>query len=88
MLNTSKIEQLIGSGLHLIQKSEPEDAIILEEELEEFRSYCQEVFGRVARFHQRLTSWHPVRTNEVVSLWNPCCFFANRFIFKSHIDKE
>lgn len=71
MLNTSKIDQLIASGKYLIQKSEPEDAIILEEELEEFCSYCQEVFGRVARFHQRLTSWHPVRAKEVVSLLEP-----------------
>ncbi|KAM3852614.1 nesprin-2 isoform 7-T7 [Vipera latastei] len=64
MLNTSKIDQLIASGKYLIQKSEPEDAIILEEELEEFCSYCQEVFGRVARFHQRLTSWHPGLEDE------------------------
>ncbi|XP_070798547.1 nesprin-2 [Pituophis catenifer annectens] len=70
MLNTSKIEQLIASGLYLIQKSEPEDAIILEEELEEFRSYCQEVFGRVARFHQRLTSWHPGLEDEKESSEN------------------
>ncbi|KAL7992726.1 hypothetical protein Chor_016982 [Crotalus horridus] len=64
MLNTSKIDHLIASGKYLIQKSEPEDAIILEEELEEFCSYCQEVFGRVARFHQRLTSWHPELEDE------------------------
>lgn len=76
MLNTSKIDHLIASGKYLIQKSEPEDAIILEEELEEFCSYCQEVFGRVARFHQRLTSWHPVRTNEVVSLLEAMLFLC------------
>uniref|UniRef100_A0A8C7E020 KASH domain-containing protein n=1 Tax=Naja naja TaxID=35670 RepID=A0A8C7E020_NAJNA len=70
MLNTSKIDQLIASGLYLIQKSEPEDAIILEEELEEFRSYCQEVFGRVARFHQRLISWHPGLEDEKESSEN------------------
>ncbi|XP_013914384.1 PREDICTED: nesprin-2, partial [Thamnophis sirtalis] len=70
MLNTSKIEQLIASGLHLIKKSEPEDAIILEEELEEFCNYCQEVFGRVARFHQRLTSWHPGLEDEKESSEN------------------
>ncbi|XP_070607106.1 nesprin-2 isoform X2 [Erythrolamprus reginae] len=69
-LNTSKIEELIASGLHLIQKSEPEDAIILEEELQEFQSYCQEVFGRVARFHQRLTSWHPGLEDEKESSEN------------------
>ncbi|ETE66047.1 Nesprin-2, partial [Ophiophagus hannah] len=70
MLNTSKIDQLIASGLYLIQRSEPEDAIILEEELEEFRSYCQEVFGRVARFHQRLISWHPGLEDEKESSEN------------------
>uniref|UniRef100_A0A670ZE95 Spectrin repeat containing nuclear envelope protein 2 n=1 Tax=Pseudonaja textilis TaxID=8673 RepID=A0A670ZE95_PSETE len=70
MLNTSKIDQLIASGLYLIQKSEPEDAIILEEELEEFYSYCQEVFGRVARFHQRLISWHPGLEDEKESSEN------------------
>ncbi|XP_063145116.1 nesprin-2 [Candoia aspera] len=63
-LNTNKIDQLIVSGEYLIQKSEPEDAIILEEELEEFHSYRQEVFGRVARFRQRLTSWHPGLEDE------------------------
>ncbi|KAG8449354.1 hypothetical protein GDO86_016124 [Hymenochirus boettgeri] len=55
-LNTNKIDQLIVSGEHLIQKSEMLDAVVIEEELEELHRYCQEVFGRVSRFHQRLTS--------------------------------
>ncbi|XP_051871093.1 nesprin-2-like isoform X2 [Pristis pectinata] len=59
-LNTNKIDQLIVSGEHLIQKMEPLDAVDIEEELEELHTYCQEVFGRVARFHQRLTSKRPV----------------------------
>uniref|UniRef100_A0A8C8R8W1 KASH domain-containing protein n=1 Tax=Pelusios castaneus TaxID=367368 RepID=A0A8C8R8W1_9SAUR len=58
-LNTNKIDQLIDFGEQLIQKSEPMDATLIEEELEELHKYCQEVFGRVSRFHQRLTSRHP-----------------------------
>uniref|UniRef100_W5MW17 Spectrin repeat containing, nuclear envelope 2a n=1 Tax=Lepisosteus oculatus TaxID=7918 RepID=W5MW17_LEPOC len=56
MLHTNKIDQLIVFGENLIQKSEPIDAVLIEDELEELHSYCQEVFGRVARFHHRLTS--------------------------------
>lgn len=36
------------------------DATLIEEELEELHSYCQEVFSRVGCFHQRLTSPQPV----------------------------
>uniref|UniRef100_A0A8C4SXD6 KASH domain-containing protein n=1 Tax=Erpetoichthys calabaricus TaxID=27687 RepID=A0A8C4SXD6_ERPCA len=53
-LNTNKIDQLIVFGENLIQKCEPLDAVLIEDELEELHSYCQEVFGRVARFHHRL----------------------------------
>ncbi|XP_055989127.1 nesprin-2 isoform X2 [Sorex fumeus] len=55
-LNTNKIDQLIVFGEQLIQKSEPLDAVLIEDELEELHRFCQEVFGRVSRFHQRLTS--------------------------------
>ncbi|PIO39237.1 hypothetical protein AB205_0101830, partial [Aquarana catesbeiana] len=55
-LNTNKIDQLIVFGEQLIQKSEAMDAVIIEDELEEIHRYCQEVFGRVYRFHERLTS--------------------------------
>ena len=48
-------------GEQLIQKSEPLDAVLIEDELEELHRYCQEVFGRVSRFHRRLTSHAPVR---------------------------
>uniref|UniRef100_A0A803TY05 Spectrin repeat containing nuclear envelope protein 2 n=1 Tax=Anolis carolinensis TaxID=28377 RepID=A0A803TY05_ANOCA len=54
MLNAKKIDQLTEFGEHLIQKSEPSDAVVIEEELEELHKYCQDVFGRVSRFHQRL----------------------------------
>ncbi|KAM6069250.1 nesprin-2 [Theristicus caerulescens] len=63
-LNTNKIDQLIVFGEQLIQKSEPLDATLIEDELEELHRYCQEVFGRVARFHQRLTSRHPGSDDE------------------------
>ncbi|XP_040268686.1 nesprin-2 [Bufo bufo] len=55
-LNANKIDQLIVFGEQLIQKSEAMDAVIIEDELEEIHRYCQEVFGRVYRFHDRLTS--------------------------------
>ncbi|XP_053143373.1 nesprin-2 isoform X2 [Hemicordylus capensis] len=63
-LNTNKIDQLTEFGEHLIQKSEPSDAVVIEEELEELCKYCQEVFGRVSRFYQRLISWHPGLEDE------------------------
>lgn len=59
-LNTNKIDALIVFGENLIQKSAPLDAALIEDELEELHSYCQEVFGRVARFHQRLVNKRPV----------------------------
>ncbi|KAL0178344.1 hypothetical protein M9458_027238, partial [Cirrhinus mrigala] len=59
-LNTNKIDALIVFGENLIQKSAPLDAVLIEDELEELHSYCQEVFGRVARFHHRLISRRPV----------------------------
>ncbi|XP_008061512.1 nesprin-2 [Carlito syrichta] len=63
-LNTNKIDQLIVFGEQLIQKSEPLDAVLIEDELEELHRYCQEVFGRVARFHRRLTSRAPGLEDE------------------------
>uniref|UniRef100_A0A480L0G3 Nesprin-2 n=2 Tax=Sus scrofa TaxID=9823 RepID=A0A480L0G3_PIG len=63
-LNTNKIDQLIVFGEQLIQKSEPLDAVVIEDELEELHRYCQEVFGRVSRFHRRLTSPGPGLEDE------------------------
>ncbi|XP_017294594.1 nesprin-2 isoform X2 [Kryptolebias marmoratus] len=63
-LNTNKIDTLIVFGENLIQKSSPLDAVLIEDELEELHSYCQEVFGRVARFHQRLVNRRPVQEEE------------------------
>ena len=53
-MNHNKIEQIIAQGDQLIEKSEPLDAAVIEEELDELRRYCQEVFGRVDRYHKKL----------------------------------
>ncbi|XP_067338852.1 nesprin-2 isoform X4 [Channa argus] len=62
-LNTERIDGLIVFGEGLIQKSSPQDAALIEDELEELHSYCQEVFSRLVRFHQRL-SQPPVVKDE------------------------
>nr|XP_020459545.1 nesprin-2-like isoform X2 [Monopterus albus] len=62
-LNTECIDGLIVFGESLIQKSSPQDAALIEDELEELHSYCQEVFSRLVRFHQRL-SQPPIITVE------------------------
>lgn len=54
-LNTERIDGLIVFGEGLIKKSSPQDAELIEDELEELHSYCQEVFSRLVRFHQRLS---------------------------------
>ncbi|XP_037606336.1 nesprin-2-like isoform X2 [Sebastes umbrosus] len=54
-LNTERIDGLIVFGEGLIQKSSPQDAALIEHELEDLHSYCQEVFSRLVRFHQRLS---------------------------------
>ncbi|XP_023808480.1 nesprin-2 isoform X4 [Oryzias latipes] len=59
-LNTERIDGLIVFGEGLIKKSSPQDAELIEDELEELHSYCQEVFSRLVRFHQRL-SRHVIR---------------------------
>ncbi|OCT64905.1 nesprin-2 isoform X2 [Xenopus laevis] len=64
-LNINKIDDLIVSGEHLIQKSETMDAVVIEEEIEELLRYRQEVFGRLSRFHQRLTSRNLLLDEEI-----------------------
>ncbi|XP_058468686.1 nesprin-2-like isoform X4 [Solea solea] len=54
-LNTERIDGLIVFGEGLIQRSSPQDAALIEEELEELYTYCQDVFSRLVRFHQRLS---------------------------------
>ncbi|XP_061651777.1 nesprin-1 isoform X12 [Phyllopteryx taeniolatus] len=53
-LTTAKIEGIFHQGEALIEKSEPLDAAVIEEELEELQRYCQEVFGRVERYYKKL----------------------------------
>ncbi|XP_069625276.1 nesprin-1 isoform X1 [Ranitomeya imitator] len=53
-LNSNKIDQIITQGEQLLEKSEPLDAAVIEEELDELRRYCLEVFGRVERYHKKL----------------------------------
>ncbi|MCJ8736789.1 hypothetical protein PDJAM_G00016450 [Pangasius djambal] len=53
-LNTTKIEHILQHGEALIEKSEPLDAAVIEEELEELQRYCQEVCGRVERYYKKL----------------------------------
>lgn len=62
-LNTAKIELVFRQGEALIEKSEPLDAAVIEEELEELQRYCQEVFGRVDRYYKKLTRL-PVSVNR------------------------
>ncbi|KAF0023789.1 hypothetical protein F2P81_024419 [Scophthalmus maximus] len=65
-LNTERIDGLIVFGEGLIQRSSPQDAALIEDELEELHAYCQEVFSRLVRFHQRL-SQPPVREEPELS---------------------
>ncbi|KAK0149352.1 Nesprin-1 [Merluccius polli] len=54
-LNAGKMEMVLRQGETLMEKSEPLDAAVIEDELEELRRYCQEVFGRVDRYYKKLT---------------------------------
>ncbi|XP_074872624.1 nesprin-4 isoform X2 [Carettochelys insculpta] len=54
--NTERLDWLLVAGERLIQRSEPQDAEILEEELQDLSCYCQEVFWRVFHFRRRLVS--------------------------------
>ncbi|KPP67538.1 hypothetical protein Z043_113860, partial [Scleropages formosus] len=62
-LHTPKIERVFHQGEVLIGKSEPMDAAVIEEELEELRRYCQEVFSHVERYYKKLTR-EPVTDDE------------------------
>ncbi|XP_062858462.1 nesprin-1 isoform X4 [Trichomycterus rosablanca] len=54
-LNTGKIGSVFSLGEALMEKSEPLDAAVIEEELDELQRYCREVFGRVDRYYRKLT---------------------------------
>ncbi|KAJ8353191.1 hypothetical protein SKAU_G00207580 [Synaphobranchus kaupii] len=53
-LNTDKIEDTIHHGEVIIQRSEPLDAAVIEEECVELHTYCKEVFGRVHHYQEKL----------------------------------
>lgn len=53
-LNTTKIDNIFQQSEALLEKSEPIDAAVIEEEIEELQRYCQEVFGRVERYYKKL----------------------------------
>ncbi|XP_064408656.1 nesprin-2 [Latimeria chalumnae] len=63
-INTEWIDQLLVFGEELIQKSEPQDAQVLEEEIQDLLAYCQEVFTRVDRFYRKLISMKLVFEDE------------------------
>ncbi|XP_038237703.1 nesprin-2-like [Dermochelys coriacea] len=65
--NAERLDWLLVSGERLIQRSEPQDAEILEEELQELSCYCQEVFWRVSRFRRRLVSMRLVFEDKWLS---------------------
>ncbi|KAF5900062.1 nesprin-1-like isoform X2, partial [Clarias magur] len=54
-LNAGKIGSVFSQGEALMEKSEPMDAAVIEEELDELQRYCREVFGRVDRYYRKLT---------------------------------
>lgn len=70
-LTTAKIEHIFHQGEALIEKSEPLDAAVIEEELEELQRYCQEVFGRVERYYKKLIRLpvRPQNWENLTDLW-------------------
>ncbi|XP_077174776.1 nesprin-4 [Paroedura picta] len=65
--NAQRMDHLLVRGECLIQKSQPEDAEVLEEELQDLSCFCQEVFRRVFHFRRRLVSMRLVFENEWMS---------------------
>nr|XP_046228198.1 nesprin-2 isoform X4 [Scatophagus argus] len=88
-LNTERIDGLIVFGEGLIQKSSPQDAAQIENDLEELHSYCQEVFGRLVRFHQRLSQppvvkEEPELSDTAFSLESSLELIGRRWLGRSH----
>ncbi|XP_062996386.1 nesprin-4 [Elgaria multicarinata webbii] len=65
--NAERVDCLLVRGESLIQKSQPEDAEILGEALQDLSCFCQEVFRRVFRFRWRLVSMRLVFEDEWLS---------------------
>uniref|UniRef100_A0A8D0DPQ8 Uncharacterized protein n=1 Tax=Salvator merianae TaxID=96440 RepID=A0A8D0DPQ8_SALMN len=62
--NADRVDHLLVRGEGLIQRSQPEDAEVLEEELQDLSCFCQEIFRRVFRFRRRLISMRLVFEDE------------------------
>ncbi|XP_061700644.1 nesprin-1 isoform X7 [Syngnathoides biaculeatus] len=69
-LTAAKMEAVFHQGEALIEKSEPLDAAVIEEELEELQRYCQEVFGRVERYYKKLIRLPLAEDDGEASLWD------------------
>nr|XP_033812788.1 nesprin-2-like isoform X2 [Geotrypetes seraphini] len=65
--SAERVDWLLVLGERLIQRSEPQDAACLEEELQEVSGYCQEVFNRVSCFQRKLISIRLVFEDERLS---------------------
>uniref|UniRef100_A0A8C3IBJ7 Spectrin repeat containing nuclear envelope protein 2 n=1 Tax=Chrysemys picta bellii TaxID=8478 RepID=A0A8C3IBJ7_CHRPI len=87
-LNTNKIDQLIVFGEQLIQKSEPLDATLIEDELEELHRYCQEGIEDDKDTSENETDaedsremqndpWHKKAINEVPSSQQSLCHLVS-----------
>ncbi|XP_033126157.1 nesprin-1-like isoform X2 [Anneissia japonica] len=53
-LNQSRIDDINSSAQILMQRCDPNDAVIIQESLDELHRYCEEVFSRVDRFQRKL----------------------------------
>ncbi|XP_063168570.1 nesprin-4 isoform X2 [Candoia aspera] len=62
--NAEHVDRLLVHAESLIQKSQPEDAAILEEDLKELIGFHQAVFSRVFQFQRRLVSLRLVFEDE------------------------
>ncbi|KAM6428448.1 nesprin-4 [Liasis olivaceus] len=62
--NAEHVDHLLVCAESLIQKSQPEDAEILEEDLKELIGFRQAVFSRVFQFQRRLVSMRLVFEDE------------------------
>ncbi|XP_035251209.1 nesprin-1-like [Anguilla anguilla] len=82
-LNAGKIEDTIHQGELLIQRSEPLDATVIEEECAELHRYCKEVFSCVDCYQEKLIRLpfavdehglsDPEESEELAEfLWNGC----------------
>ncbi|KAK6470657.1 nesprin-2-like [Huso huso] len=54
--NAERLNGLLVRGERLIQRSEPQDAVEIEDSLQELLLYCTQVFEGVGRLHTRLLS--------------------------------